>query len=533
MGDAGHGAAMLVPAERSLSEELTHSGAYDGFDESGYPGVNLYPEQRHHVRQLYQVLLHSPFAIDLSETGTGKTACAATLAQAFRYALVIAPKNVLPKWVGELERCGLAEPDSCLVLTWQAMKLPKHELVEEHIVKGGAQFWTPTEKWRRIVLERRALVIFDEAHKMKNSGTGFSGAAKALLEPILCGDSSRGSRAMLLSATLVDKPEGMFTFMDVLRMLGSDEPHLKAEQRLWDQAERVSPAMPHLLDWCQTHGGTHYTAHADLLQGDPESKQEAWACAVHAWKSTVAQRFARLMVTPGHEFKQVGLSASFPVQSRKEFARIEMASRFASRCTDNGSKEKKESLFKAISEYEMAKVELVARVATQILETTGDSKVVIAASRRDAMAQLQKKLARYGAVELHGDQSAKKREVVRCAFQSSAAASPRAAIGQISVIAAGIDLDDQEGHRPRTTLAVPQYRAIDLSQLMGRTHRRTTRSHSAFALVYAKGAEEPVTTHRNGAALHAKAKVIQEPVASTSARPCWSCCLGMTRQMDR
>ena len=509
-----HGDAMAGGAahEESLTAELEYRGEYPGFQATGCPGITLEPDQARHLRELYQVLQHSPFVLDFSETGTGKTVTSTSLAKAYGYILVIAPKNVCPKWVNDLTRCGFDQVDNFMVLTWESFSRGSLHGFLQH-EQGGE--WVPTDRWLETASRTRPLLIFDEAHKMKNSGTGFSCAARAILEPVIRAES-QGAKAILLSATLTDTDDSKYTFMDVLGMLGTQPPNMLAKKRVWDNDSRRSHAMPHLITWCEEHGGSHNKKFSANIDADPVSSKHAYSIALAAWREVVIPRFARFMVTPQYKFKQVGLSAQFPVADPDEYRRVKEASLFA--CDDpyegDKTEDKKESLFKAIGEYELAKVPLMGRVARQILDSVDVSKVVIAASRREAMAALKRELQDYGVIVLDGDQSLKEREIARLRFQEDSSLSPRVTIGQISVMAAGIDLDDQTGTRPRTTLTIPQYRAIDLSQLMGRTHRRTTRSHSTFAVVYAKEAESDASEHRIGTRLDTKARVIREPVSS-------------------
>lgn len=95
--------------------------------------IELFSNQITHLEKLKQILAKSPFVLDLSMMGTGKTYTSSRLYQTelFQNLLVIAPTSVKPKWaqiskdydIPNVEFLGYCE------LRGVQLKQPKHGLL--------------------------------------------------------------------------------------------------------------------------------------------------------------------------------------------------------------------------------------------------------------------------------------------------------------------------------------------------------------------------------------------------------------------
>ena len=486
--------------------------------------------QPEHIVKLYKILLWSKFALDLSGTGTGKTLAASVLARAFDHVVVVAPKNVEDSWVDHLTWCGSASK-SWTLLSYDILastRSPKQRFVDFEVHGDGTDAFTsysPTAEWRSMVHRCRVLVIVDEAHQMKKmrKKTQFTNAVKALLWPIVEDHAaSHDSRVLMMSATIHDKREQLFPYMSILNTSGL-RLHDDYLELMWDDAAKRSPALDGLRAWLHVHGGSSLSVSPDLqnaiMQRDVTSKGDAANIIEMAWVHLVLRKFCSVMPFPAYPHEQARVSGRFRVlpeehqRVRKAVEELELVvrrklelERHRAELVGHGAIDQPRigtlKYAQKLSQYEEAKLPMVQRIAEHLLASSSPySKIVISLNRRDSVDVLDQSLTVF-LRNLHGDandapsrvasftgtQTAKQQRESREAFNEDTD-RVRVLIGTHEAMSVGINLDDTHGTRPRTVLAMPMDEAIEMTQLMGRVYRQTTRSASTFCVVFAEKIE--------------------------------------------
>ncbi len=162
------------------------------FDTSG-----LLEPQIPHSQTLIDSLYLNGVAADLSETGCGKSFCAAAVARAMNAPLiVIAPKMVLPVWEKVLAKFGIK---AVLLINY------------EKICRGNTNWLKYSrskkdERWlhAKVKFPAGSLVILDESHKCKGQRSLNAGLLIAL--------KRQGYHVLCLSASQATNPMEMMAF---------------------------------------------------------------------------------------------------------------------------------------------------------------------------------------------------------------------------------------------------------------------------------------------------------------------------------
>jgi superfamily II DNA or RNA helicase len=120
----------------------------------------LYEVQKQHAQRLATVLDQYRAALDLSDTGSGKTLCAAEIASAFDgQTLVIAPKTALPMWRDELRD---REVNALGAVNYEWLRT------------GKTEYGTWADKLKRIWkwnVPKHTLIIWDECQRSGGMNT--------------------------------------------------------------------------------------------------------------------------------------------------------------------------------------------------------------------------------------------------------------------------------------------------------------------------------------------------------------------------
>lgn len=121
--------------------------------------ISLYPYQDPHAATLYDGLMVRRAALDTSDTGTGKTAVGAALADSIKFdaVLVVCPKPVLHEWGEWMERTKQYAGGMYDVVTWEKLR-----------TGNTAYLKRPTPKQFQWRVPANTLIIWDEVHNAKN-----------------------------------------------------------------------------------------------------------------------------------------------------------------------------------------------------------------------------------------------------------------------------------------------------------------------------------------------------------------------------
>ena len=124
--------------------------------------AKLLPRQKSAVRRMVHALLNQSWALDASDTGTGKTYVAAAAARVLRcYAVVVCPKAVIPAWRRILAEFGVPG----FVSNYEQFKLGKTKFCRWTTLPGRNR---AVIQWRNMVrISHDMLIIFDKCHMCK------------------------------------------------------------------------------------------------------------------------------------------------------------------------------------------------------------------------------------------------------------------------------------------------------------------------------------------------------------------------------
>lgn len=174
------------------------------------PTFKLLSYQIPHFTNLLNIITNKSRGLDASDTGTGKTYCAAALCKVLNLRpIVLCPKSVLPDWSRVLKEfdvnsLGIGNYESyhnCKYYPRGDLKI-KNNCEYMRVLKVSKNHPCATERdesfaWER--LPENAIFIFDEVHRCKNLRT--------INSVLLYSAAESKAKILMLSATAADKPE--------------------------------------------------------------------------------------------------------------------------------------------------------------------------------------------------------------------------------------------------------------------------------------------------------------------------------------
>lgn len=405
--------------------------------------VVLRPWQEKAKSTLLQALRNHSVALDCSDTGTGKTVTACSVAKdlAVPFA-IIAPKIVLPAWK---EWCSTFGIKPQFVLNYEKLRTGKTEFIK----KLGNKQW----EWK--YKDPDFLYIFDEVHRCKS----YKSQNGAMLE------AARPSKILMLSATAAGSPLDMrFTG----RLLGL---HNGVNFFSWLHKNGVVKA-----PW----GGMQFRGGKKVL--------------VDIHSKIFPQKGVRVKISElGDAFPSNQVNAqTFDISPRigelYEQVEKEITELKTKALSDRDPESPLTKRLRMRQEVELLRVPVMVEMAEEFL-SDGKS-VVCFVNFRQTLDALMEKMEKHNPLYIAGDQSSTDRQDTINAFQSNA---HHFLVCQIAAGGVGVSLHDLNG-RPRVSLISPTYSAIDLKQALGRIHRSGAKSPALqYILFAANSVEEEVS----------------------------------------
>lgn len=472
--------------------------------------IQLFESQKQHVKVLTSILQFSPFALDLSMLGTGKTYTSSYIClngvdseTKFKHIIVIAPLSVLAKWeyMRNEYNIPLVAGISYASLRSQKNKQPKHGFLKrvDYEVKVEDKFgnsrsvqkvmFEATEKYIKLCKEGLLLIV-DEIQNTKNVSDQFL-AVKELAHPILQSGISGKSRIIALSGSPIDKKEHSIVLMRMLGIMKSDvlssfNPgtyvnELIGAQEIQDFCMEIDEQTTrsilrhdymdnittgYILPYC-------YDLFQNVVKKHLSSFMLPEKSSVQLYKKNVAYMMSNedaeklnnaisgLASTVGWKNGNIDLSGSTKIGTVMAL------------------------LQESLMDIEYSKLNTMARITRQTLENNANRKVVICVNYTFSISELCYRLNEFNPLVLNGSTNLKQRTVIINKFQKNNGLF-RLLIVNIKTASTGIDLDDKFGDFPRTVLINPNYSAIDLYQLSHRFLRLDTKSNSDIHFVCGK-----------------------------------------------
>ena len=435
--------------------------------------TGLLPPQVGHVQKLVDSLYKNNFAVDMSETGTGKTyAAAAVIRELNRPFAVICPKSVIHQWEGILKTFKL-----------KAVTIINYE----KLVRGNTKWmkWKkqpdPLKPWDEKAVREipefkfksDTLVIVDEGHKCKGANTSTSWLMVSL--------KLQNYRILVSSATVATTPLEMkaFGFLTNLH------------------------ALYNFKEFCRMNGAE-------------------WVGRWGALSFDLASERAKesMLKLNGYLFEEMKCASRMKVE---DFGNLFPESHIVAEAYDLGSNESKIQAVYDEMDYELARLEeksenysehifaimMAARRKAELckvplfvdmaedLYDEGKS-VVLFVNFTDTVDAIVKRLEKVNKFKdqigfIVGGQTDKVRQADIEAFQAD---KKRVLVVNIAAGGTGISLHDLNGKFPRASLISPNWSAYNMRQALGRVWRQGGKTKSYQRIVYAAKCVEEQICHR-------------------------------------
>lgn len=462
-----------------------------------------------HVQSMIEVLTKSPFALDFSALGTGKTYTTSKIFQKMELCevVVVAPVSVKTKWEHMKQQHAINVTSSLSYNELRSIKdrAPKHGLLSRRdyttIVKYDNELlsidkveFKSTESYRAKV-NKGIMLVLDEIQNIKNFSAQFL-ACQALAFEIIKqfkeSPSTSKSRIVLISGSPIDKKEHVLNLFKCLDIMKNE--HLC--ERITYLAYKYD-GLEDIMKFCS--GIENKVLRCEDFIQYMYSPLDAHGCVEIAYQmflKVFKKHMTRSMDPPTHDVDIRKFNGFFRIENPVDKLNLRIAvdelGNTAQYNPKTGTVAFHGTSFGAITNalmsIEFAKLNTFIRLATAQLLIEG--KVVICVSYKRSMAVLTNYFEGQGiaTLGLNGSQQAKTRGAVIALFQKPTT-QYRVLICNIVVCNSGIDLDDKHGMFPRTVFVSPIYNTITLYQLCHRFLRIDSKSSPEVYMVY--GSETP------------------------------------------
>ena len=465
--------------------------------------MELLAHQVAHVGRLHNILDTYRFALDTSKMGLGKTYVACKIAADRGLKLcVICPVTLIAKWRQVGREWGL----EVTTLSYASMRGKGEGPVAGNWLYRSGKVFTARPPFLALAAEG-CLLVADEAQGLKNTSDQ-ARAFAALCEPIKSGPQT-ASRILLLSATPFDKQVHVMNILHIAMVARARDMYHYLKDSfgmgvviLTGASEVVAACRrhdPETTDWLMRTMPRTTAAHIPRL--------------VYSLFVDVLQQHVSTYMVPPEECRMAPLvrSAFYHLdgaQLEQYIAGVSQLHRSITHLEEGGEPPDWRGITCGLQSIELAKCAAIAARAQECLAAAPSNKVVIGLNYHAPIAQVAAALrADYpDLLLLTGHLKQEARAPVIDKFQA-ADARHRVIICNMAVMEVGIDLDDKDGHFPRTCLYSPHYRATGLHQAIGRVYRTDTRSQAEVHIVYGpkEFAERSVLS-----ALTRKTKILKE-----------------------
>lgn len=435
--------------------------------------TGLLEPQYKHVQNLVDSLYLNGYAVDMSETGTGKTyAAAAVIREMNRPFAVICPKSVIHQWEKILK-----------IFNLKAIAVINYE----KIGRGNTKFM----KWKKLPdpvrpfqenattdlphfnFSHNTLIVLDEGHKCKGNNTTNSWMMVAL--------KLQGYRVLVSSATVATSPLEMkaFGFLTNLH------------------------ALHNFRNFCRMHGAQMMPAYGAMsfTIATQEAKQAMLRLNEHLFNTSKCA--SRMKVTDfGKSFPESHIVAeaydlganNSKIQSVYDDMESELAK--LEEKAQNYSEHVFAVMMVARRKAELCKVPLFVEMIEDLYDE-GKS-VVLFVNFTDTVSAVVKRLEETAKFKgtigyIVGGQGDKQRVQDIEAFQND---TKRILVVNIAAGGTGVSLHDLHGNYPRASIISPNWSAYNMRQALGRIWRLEGKTKSYQRIVYAANCIEESICHR-------------------------------------
>lgn len=472
----------------------------------------LRPHQVLPVRNLFEILRNYQSAIDISDTGVGKTYVAAAVAAAMQIpTLVVCPKIVQSAWhraaehfgdtlsvinyealltgrsdFGYWERAkeaGIGKRDTFFVCACCQLKVDLENFspcyCHPHGVHCIDQKKKPQRLGRFIFHDAIKFVIADEIHRC--------GALDSLNADMLVGVKQQNIKLLGLSATAACNPLNMRALGYNLDLHG-DRNDVFLGPPSCANGKCVRPMRPNFYRWASKYGCRRDPAFHGFKWLVGADRQTEVMAEIRS--SIIPARGVRVRVSDIPGFPKRDITAElYDVEHPEGINRYyeqmrsaldELAKR---KSTDKAPDSAITSLLRTKQHIELLKVPIAAELASDY--TDKGYSIGIFVNFRQTLDELAKRLP--GAALIFGGQNDKERQFAIDVFQDNAC---RAIIIMSEAGGVGLSLPDLDGQHPRGGLVFPTDKAVTMRQIFGRFHRDDSKSNCFYRVLLAAGTVE-------------------------------------------
>ena len=434
--------------------------------------AGLLPPQYGHTKTLLDSLYLNGFAIDQSETGTGKTYVAAAIIREInRPAFILCPKSVIPQWEKILKKFDL----KATIINYEKIgrgntKWMKWKKLPDLMTpwKEDAKVEMPDFK-----IARNALVILDEGHRCKGTDTTNCWMMIALAE--------QGYKVLISSATIATTPLEM-------KAVG----YLAQMHKLYN-----------FPDFCRVHGAKWVGRWGAMTFDMASTEAKKSMKILHEYLFNTRKCSSRLTVDDfGDDFPESHIVADAydlgAMEAKCKAVYDDMEAELAKldeRC-QNYSEHIFAIMMEARRRAELCKVPLFVEMIEDLFDEgksiacfVNFQETVEAITKRLEKSKKLKGLIGY----IIGGQSEKVRQKDISDFNADV---KRVLIINIKAGGTGISLHDLNGNFPRASIISPNYSAYELIQALGRVWRQGGLTKSYQRIVFAAGTIEEQACRR-------------------------------------
>jgi superfamily II DNA or RNA helicase len=420
----------------------------------------LLPYQHQHADNIAYSIQRYGRALDLSQTGTGKSYVSSAVCSSLNLKpLIICPKSLVTMWPRVFKEFGLESygvanyemlQNGNYMVNGVSKKCPFIKKVEvnpedndtvenDFKSKKNEDGSYTTFIWKDIPSDM--ILIFDEAHRCKNPRT---------LNSILLHNASETDvRILLLSATLADKPDTFALPAFVLRLVESTR---KAKDWIHHLGKGYSNIM----------SGVH-----DVLFPEYASRMRSRDVkGLFTDNRIIADCFEMENAKEIEEQYQIIEDEIKKLTTKEESSDCVLA-----------------KILYARMKIEQLKIPTFIRLTKEQLEN-GNS-VAIFVNFTDTLKTLKSELK--ATCVIHGQQSLEERDRSIRLFNED---KERVIICNIRSGGVGISLHDTRGDCPRVSIISPSWSAQDILQVLGRIHRANGKTPVEQKIVFCKGTIE-------------------------------------------
>lgn len=402
-----------------------------------FKNEKLRPYQQEHAKKIIASIIKNNAAIDASDTGTGKTFVALTVAKYFNLVPVcLVPKSTISQWKKVAEYLGIEEIFISNYEQYKSNSTPY--FCAKKTSEKTTCSWNTNENH---------IIIFDEAHKCKNY--------KTINSKMLLSVKKTDSKVLLLSATLADNPLQLYSAGILLKLFSN-------YQDFWR--------------WAGEHGVNKGWFGYEFANNNKE-KQKEHIKKIH--NEIFPDKGSRIAIKDlGNQFPDnLIITDCFDMGSNS--AKIQAIYEELQLLKIKQKKDKEIILterLRARQEIELLKIPTLVEQAQNLIEES--NAVCIFVNFKETIRILSKQLKTNCIID--GSTNNERNNNIE-SFQQD---KERVILCNTKAGGVGISLHDINGEFPRVSLISPSDSAIDLKQVFGRIHRDGGKSKSIQKIIF-------------------------------------------------